>query len=80
MASFYANDATIFVAPVKEDISNLSNILEGFGEVSGFCTIFQKSSVVPNSLCKCQLRKNLGLLKLRKILLFFGTSDFRPLN
>jgi hypothetical protein len=22
----------------------------------------------------------LGLLKLRKILLFFGTSDFRPLN
>ena len=29
--SLYADDAAIFVAPNKEDIANLSSILDGFG-------------------------------------------------
>lgn len=45
--SLYADDAAVFVAPIKEDIINLASILEGFGEVTGLCTNFHKSSVVP---------------------------------
>jgi hypothetical protein len=36
----YADDAAVFVAPIKEDITNLSTILERFGEVTGLCTNF----------------------------------------
>jgi hypothetical protein len=35
------------VSPFKDDTQNLSTILHGFGEVTGLCTNFQKSSVVP---------------------------------
>jgi hypothetical protein len=45
--SLYADDAVVFVAPLKEDINNLTTIFECFGEVTGICTNFQKSSVVP---------------------------------
>jgi hypothetical protein len=45
--SLYADDAAVFVAPFREDIINLAKILESFGEVTGLCTNFQKSSVVP---------------------------------
>ena len=45
--SLYADDATVFLAPIKKDVDNLANILKGFGEVTGLCTNFQKSSVVP---------------------------------
>ena len=45
--SLYADDAAIFMAPIKKDIDNLSVILRGFGEVTGLCTNFCKSSVVP---------------------------------
>ena len=45
--SLYADDAAIFVAPYKEDIQKLSAILSTFGEVTGLCINFQKSSVVP---------------------------------
>jgi exonuclease III len=45
--SLYADDAAIFVAPIKEDIQNLANILHSFGEVTGLATNFLKSSVVP---------------------------------
>lgn len=38
--SLYADDATIFVAPIKRDIQNLAAILESFGDVTGFCTNF----------------------------------------
>ena len=31
----------------KEDIQNLSSVLDGFGEVTDLCTNFQKSCVVP---------------------------------
>jgi hypothetical protein len=45
--SFYADDAAVFVAPIKQDIQNLATILHNFGEVTGLCTNFLKSSVVP---------------------------------
>jgi hypothetical protein len=45
--SLYADDAAIFVKPVKSDITNLAAILNIFGDVTGLCTNFQKSSVVP---------------------------------
>ena len=45
--SLYADDAAVFLAPIKRDVDNLASILRGFGEVTGLCTNFQKSSVVP---------------------------------
>ena len=45
--SLYADDAAVFMAPIKKDIDNLSAILSGFGEVTGLCTNFHKSSVLP---------------------------------
>lgn len=45
--SLYADDAAIFLAPIKKDVDNLANILRGFGEVTGLCTNFHKSSMVP---------------------------------
>jgi ketosteroid isomerase-like protein len=33
--SLYADDAAVFVAPIKEDIMNLASILQNFGEVTG---------------------------------------------
>ena len=35
------------MAPIKKDIDIFSAILRGFGEVTGLCTNFHKSSVVP---------------------------------
>lgn len=35
------------MAPYKEDIQNLEAILYSFGEVTGLCTNFQKSCMVP---------------------------------
>jgi hypothetical protein len=45
--SLYVDDAAIFMEPLKEDIQNLSSILDHFGEVSGLVTNFQKSMVIP---------------------------------
>ncbi|KAK1668555.1 hypothetical protein QYE76_056714 [Lolium multiflorum] len=45
--SLYADDAAVFVAPFKEDIQNLANILGNFGDATGLCTNFQKSAVAP---------------------------------
>ena len=45
--SLYADDAAVFVAPIKRDVDNLAAILQGFGEVTGLCTNFHKSSMVP---------------------------------
>jgi hypothetical protein len=45
--SLYADDAAIFIAPSKHDVQNLTAILHAFGEVTGLCTNFHKSSVVP---------------------------------
>ena len=45
--SLYADDAAIFMAPIKEEITNLAHILTSFGDVTGLCTNMQKTSVVP---------------------------------
>jgi hypothetical protein len=45
--SLYADDAAVFVAPIKSDIRNLAAILHDFGKVTGLCTNFLKSSVAP---------------------------------
>jgi mannosylglycoprotein endo-beta-mannosidase len=45
--SLYADDAAVFMHPKKEDIKNLSAILDYFGEATGLHTNFQKSSVIP---------------------------------
>lgn len=45
--SLYADDAAIFMAPIKRDIDHLSNILRLFGDVTGLATNFHKSSVIP---------------------------------
>ena len=45
--SLYADDAAIFMAPIKSDVDNLATILKGFGDVTGLCTNFHKSFVVP---------------------------------
>jgi hypothetical protein len=45
--SLYADDAAVFVAPIKQDIQNLAIILQCFGKVTSLCTNFLKSSVVP---------------------------------
>jgi hypothetical protein len=49
--SLYADDAVVFVAPIKQDVQNLAVTLHRFGNVTGFCINFAKSSVVPN---RCQ--------------------------
>lgn len=41
--SLYADGATIFVAPFREDIDNLMGILRNFGDVTGLVTNVQKS-------------------------------------
>jgi hypothetical protein len=43
--SFYADDAAIFVAPIKEDIKFLVSILADFGDVTGLVTNCAKSQV-----------------------------------
>jgi hypothetical protein len=44
--SLYADDAA-FVASIKDDIRNLTGIIQSFGEVTGLCTNFLKIYVVP---------------------------------
>jgi hypothetical protein len=38
--SLYADEAANFIAPKREDIINLSNILDEFGEITGLCIKF----------------------------------------
>jgi hypothetical protein len=41
-ASFYADDAALFVNPLKEDISTIQHLLQLFGSASGLCTNIKK--------------------------------------
>ena len=43
----YADDAVIFIKPIKEEVAALKRLLQLFGEVTGLKTNLQKSSVVP---------------------------------
>jgi len=45
--SLYADDAVLFVKPIKEEINTLARLLEFFGEVTGLHCNLQKSTVVP---------------------------------
>lgn len=45
--SLYADDAAIFVNPVREEIQIVANILELFGSVSGLVTNRSKSAAFP---------------------------------
>ena len=44
--SLYADDAAVFVAPIKRDVDNLLTISRGFGKVTKLCTNFHKSLMV----------------------------------
>ena len=43
----YADDAAIFINPIKEDVDAIKTILEAFGNLSGLHINLQKSSVHP---------------------------------
>ena len=43
----YADDAVLFVKPIKEEINTMARLLEFFGEVTGLHCNLQKSTVVP---------------------------------
>jgi hypothetical protein len=45
--SLYADDAAVFVAPVKYDITFLASILVDLGKVTGLSANFHKSLVAP---------------------------------
>ena len=44
--SIYADDAAIFLRPIKEEVTALKHLLQLFGEVTGLRTNIHKSSVV----------------------------------
>jgi hypothetical protein len=45
LTSLYADDAAVFMAPIKQYVQNLAAILQRFGTVTGLCINFLKSSV-----------------------------------
>lgn len=45
--SLYADDAVLFIKPVKEEVARLARMLELFGGVTSLSTNVQKSSVIP---------------------------------
>jgi hypothetical protein len=45
--SLYADDAAIFMAPIKDDINFLASTLHQFGDVTGLVTNCSKSQVAP---------------------------------
>jgi hypothetical protein len=48
--SMYADDAAIFINPLKEDLEAITTILHEFGIVSGLHINMQKSSVHPDQM------------------------------
>jgi hypothetical protein len=46
-ASLYADDAAVFIKPIKEDIRVFASTLDAFGEVTGLVTNCNKSLVAP---------------------------------
>jgi hypothetical protein len=43
----YADDAVIFLRPIKEEVAALKHLLQLISEVTGLCTNIHKSSVAP---------------------------------
>lgn len=54
--SFYADDAAIFLNPVKEEVNIVQQILTEFGEATGLVTNLNKSVVFPISCLGVQLQ------------------------
>ena len=46
-ASLYADDAAVFLAPIKEDVQFFTDTLKHFGDVTGLVTNCSKSLVPP---------------------------------
>jgi hypothetical protein len=46
-ASFYADDAAVFINPLKEDVNSVAAILDLFGRVSGLVTNRSKCAAFP---------------------------------
>ena len=77
--SLYADDAAIFLAPIKKDVDNLANILRGFGEATGLCINFHKSSMVPircNNLDLDHITQNLPATRASFPLRYLGLPLF----
>ncbi|KAM0837307.1 hypothetical protein ACQ4PT_061749 [Festuca glaucescens] len=45
--SLYADDDVFFIRPVKEEFEAIHQILQYFGDVTGLCVNFAKTSVIP---------------------------------
>jgi hypothetical protein len=45
--SLYADDAVLFINPIKEDMAMTMEIMKGFGNATGLHMNISKSSVVP---------------------------------
>ncbi|WVZ62234.1 hypothetical protein U9M48_012000 [Paspalum notatum var. saurae] len=45
--SLFADDAAIFLNPVREELATIKDILHAFGKASGLATNFEKSSIHP---------------------------------
>jgi hypothetical protein len=61
--SLYADDATLFIRPTVQDITNVQQILAAFGEASGLYTNLQKSAmymIQPQAVDTAQLSANFG--------------------
>lgn len=43
----YADDAMIFLSPIKEDVDNIKELLRVFGEITGLNINISKSAVIP---------------------------------
>ena len=89
--SLYADDATLFLAPAKREVSSLAELLALFGEATGLKTIFHKSTVVPIHCNGLNLRQVLADLPAKSAhfpIKYLGLSltivrlrrvDFQPL-
>jgi hypothetical protein len=45
--SLYANDAVVFVNPIKQDVDMVTRIMQRFGDATGLGINLEKSSVAP---------------------------------
>jgi len=61
-ASFYADDAVIFIRPREEDLRAIKLILDIFGHASGLHTNFSKSSAYPIHCSQEEVQRTSDLL------------------
>jgi hypothetical protein len=66
-ASFYADDASLFVIPVKEDITAIQRLLQLFGSASGLKTNIDKCVAYAIACEKVDLDPYCKTLVVRKV-------------